>query len=178
MVTELNIESYVKEYAGSGSEEPVTNPEWPDKSQLTLGNTVTFADKEWIVSHVTGTEAYLTLKSLSGNSTWYTLQSTCTSWNNSNLNDDQRACLKSVTAGNTSGKVFVATYDQMEGGFAYFNSANKRRVGSKYWTSTKNSPGDAWFVDSDGSLYYSNLDNITDSNGFRPSVCVDLTLYV
>lgn len=159
-------------------EEPVTNPEWPDKSQLTLGNTVTFADKEWIVSHVTGTEAYLTLKSLSDESTWYYLQNVCNTFA-LQLTDSQKECLKSVTAGNTSGKVFVATRDQMDGGFSYFSSDSMRSVGRTYWTSTEYGSDDAWHVDSDGYLDYTHYDDSkSDRRGFRPSVCVDLTLYV
>lgn len=159
------------DFVGGGS-----NPNWPNKNDLTLGNTITWAGEQWIVSHVTGTEAYLTLKSLSGNSTWYALQSTCTSWNNSNLNDDQRACLKTITAGNTSGKVFVATKDQMGGGFSYFNSDNRRDVGAYYWTSAERDSGGAWFVRSDGSFLDYGYDK-SRSLGFRPSVCIDLTLY-
>src|SRR5699024_5160261 len=88
---------------GGGSE---LNPELPDKSSLTIGNTVTFDDKEWVVSHVTSAEAYLTLKGLSGKSTWTNLQDACTNFANK-FTETQKACLKSVTAGNTSGKVFV-----------------------------------------------------------------------
>ena len=151
-----------------------TNPELPDKGSLTLGNTVTFADKQWIVSHVTNTEAYLTLSGLSGNSTWYNLPSACTNFENT-LNDAQKACLKNVTAGNTSGKVFVATKAQMDGGFGYFNSDSKRRTGSIYWTSTENGSTYAWYVTSGGS--FDSDYNKSNSGGFRPSVCIDLTLY-
>lgn len=164
------------DFVGGGS-----NPNWPNKNDLTLGNTITWAGKQWIVAHTTSTEVYLTLAELSGRSTWYSLQITCTSWDSSNLNDDQRACLKSVTAGNTSGKVFVATYDQMAGGFSYFNSDGQRSVGSTYWTSTENpldSSDNAWLVGPDGYLdfgYY--FYGKSDSLGFRPSVCIDLTLY-
>lgn len=182
MVTELNIEDYVKEYAGSGgSEDPDTNPNWPDKSQLILGNTVTFAARNWIVSHVTETEAYLTLNDLSGESTWDSLQDTCTNFENQ-LIEEQKARLKTITAGNTSGKVFVAAYDQMDGGFSYFHNDDRRSVGSIYWTSTENSmnTGSARYVDSDGSIPFS-LTGLTGlksySYGFRPSVCIDLTLY-
>ena len=161
--------------SGGGSEEPELNPELPDKSSLTVGNTVTFANKQWIVAHVTSVEAYLTLKGLSGVSTWNALQNTCTSWNNSNLNDDQRACLKSITAGNTSGKVFVAAKDMMDGGFDYFNSDSKRNAYDVYWTSTASSSGRAWDVDSDGSFRLSGY--ASDPRGFRPSICIDLTLY-
>lgn len=172
MVTELNIEDYVKEYAGSGGS---VVPELPDKSSLTLGNTVMFADQEWIVSHVTDTEAYLTRKSLLGQSTWDDLQYTCTTFANS-LTEAQKTCLKSVTAGNTSGKVFVATKDQMNGGFSHFNSNSRRNVHEVYWTSTERSSNTAWFVNSGGDFNYNDFYK-SDLCGFRPSICIDLTLY-
>lgn len=153
-----------------------TNPELPDKDSLTLGNTVTFAGKQWIVSHVTSTEAYLTLKGLSGNSTWYKLQDACTNFIMNQLTDAQKNCIKSVTAGNTSGKVFVATRDQMDGGFSYFNNDGPRSVGSSYWTSSEVTTSIAWLVESTGHI--SDIDYIKSySYGFRPSVCIDLTLY-
>lgn len=153
-----------------------TNPELPDKGSLTLGNTVTFAGKQWIVSHVTSTEAYLTLKGLSGQSTWYKLQDTCTNFAVNQLTDAQKNYLKYVFAGNTSGKVFVATRDQMNGGFSYFNNDGPRSVGSSYWTSSEVATSLAWLVESTGHI--SDLDYIKSySYGFRPSVCIDLTLY-
>lgn len=157
------------DFVGGGS-----NPNWPNKNDLTLGNTITWAGKQWIVAHTTSTEVYLTLKGLSGESTWYNLQSACTSFA-SKFTEAQKACLKSVTAGNTSGKVFVATKDQMDGGFSYFNSDSRRKGSNWYWTSTEGGSGYAWYVNAYGSLdsYY----NQWISYGFRPSICIDLTLY-
>lgn len=141
-----------------------------------VGDIMTFAGQQWIISHKTASEAYLTLNGLSGNSTWYDLQQKCTNFANS-LNEAQKNCLKSVTAGNTSGKVFVATKDQMNGGFSYFNSNSRRSVGSVYWTSTRYSSDRAWFVDSGGRLYGDGGYDYYKSNslGFRPSICIDLT---
>lgn len=141
-----------------------------------VGDIMTFAGQQWIISHKTASEAYLTLNGLSGNSTWYGLQQKCTNFANS-LNEAQKNCLKSVTAGNTSGKVFVATKDQMNGGFSYFNSNSRRSVGSVYWTSTEYSSDRAWFVDSGGRIYGDGGYDYYKSNslGFRPSICIDLT---
>ena len=150
-----------------------TNPELPDKGSLTLGNTVTFAGMQWIVSHVTSTEAYLTLNDLTGSSTWGYLQNVCTIFANS-LSEAQKACLKSVTAGNTNGIVFVATKDQMDGGFSYFNSNSRRTANNWYWTSTAYNSNNAWYVNTDGS---SSGGIKSDFGGFRPSVCIDLTSY-
>ena len=173
LITELNI----GDYETGGGDEPSTNPEWPALKDLTLGNTITWADQQWIVSHVTRTEAYLTLKGLSGRSTWNNLQSACTSFANK-FTEAQKACLKSVTAGNTSGKVFVATYEQMGGGFSYFNSNSRRALNEDYWTSTKINSYDAWGVNTNSSSGDSILNyGRSDSLGFRPSVCIDLTKY-
>lgn len=137
-----------------------------------VGDIMTFAGQQWIVSHKTATEAYLTLQNLDGESTWNNLQATCTSWA-SKLNASEQALLKSVTAGNTSGIVFVATYDQMDGGFSYFNSDSRRRVGNYYWTSTGDDSVYAWLVESNGSL--GNSGNKSLPSWFRPSICIDLT---
>ena len=152
----------------------LNNSELPDKDSLTVGNTIIWAGKQWIVSHVTSTEAYLTLSGVSGRSTWNNLQNTCTTFASS-LSDAQGRCLKTVTAGNTSGKVFVATVDQMNGGFSYFNSDSRRKVGSSYWTSTESNSASAPLVNSDGSFNGNVGKSI--SYGFRPSVCIDLTKY-
>lgn len=156
-------------------EEPGTNPNWPDKSQLTLGNNINWAGYNWIVSHVTNTEAYLTLNGLSGDSTWYKLQDACTNFANQ-LTAAYKACLKSVAAGRTSGKVIVATYDQMNGGFSYFNSATRRSSNKHYWTSSDNYDTGPYFVTSSGG--FNRYGDGFESMGFRPTVCIDLTLYV
>ena len=153
-----------------GSDEPKLNPELPDMSSLTIGNTVTFADKEWVVSHKTDDIFYLTLNGVLSDSTWDDLQNACTTFANS-LTETQKACLKNITAGNTSGKVFVATKDQMDGGFDYFNSDSQRNVGSVYWTSSEIDSFDAWGVDSDGYLGKYSYGK-SNSIGFRPSIAI------
>ena len=159
---------------GSGGSELNPNPELPNKDSLTVGNNITWADQQWVVSHKTSSICYLTLKGLSGNSTWTKLQSACVSFA-SMFAEAQNACLKNVTAGNTSGKVFVATKDQMNGGFSYFNSDSRRNLNEDYWTSTEYSSSGAWIVGTDGSIYSSRVQSYP--YGFRPSICIDLTLY-
>ena len=154
------------------SDKPELNPELPDMRSLTIGNTVMFADKEWIVSHETADTFYLTLNGVLGNSTWYDLQENCTNFENS-LSEEQRRCLKSVTAGNTSGKVFVATKDQMNGDFSYFDSDSRCSIRDVYWTSTEKTSRNAWGVDSDGSLGKYSYDK-SNSIGFRPSIAISI----
>ena len=139
-----------------------------------VGDIMTFAGQQWIISHKTASEAYLTLQNLDGESTWNNLQATCTSWA-SKLDASAQAFLKNVTAGNTKGKVFVATKDQMNGGFSYFNSDSRRNVGTIYWTSTNHDSDSAWFVNLAGGLDYSYVGLQSQSHGFRPSICIDLT---
>lgn len=160
---------------GGGSE---LNPELPDKDSLTVGNTVTFAGQQWIVVHKTITEAYLTLKDLSGSCTWFELDRTCQNWEDTHLNADQKAILKTITADTISGYVFVASKDQMEEGFEYFYTANRRIASSTYWTSTDIGTGNmnyAWWVNMGG--YLSSEQHKSSVLGFRPSICIDLTLY-
>lgn len=160
---------------GGGSE---LNPELPDKDSLTVGNTVMFAGQQWIVVHKTTTEAYLTLKDLSGSCTWFELDRTCQTWENNHLNTAQKEILKTVTADNTSGYVFVATRDQMEEGFEYFYTASRRIASSTYWTSTDIGTGNmnyAWWVNKGG--YLNSEQYKSDVLGFRPSICIDLTMY-
>lgn len=144
-----------------------------DPSNLTLGSVVSLGGVNWIVSHTTENEAYLTAQSLQGNSTWNNLQSACTSFDTEHMSD-LHSILKSVTAGNTSGYVFVATKDQMNGGFSYFNSNSRRKLSNYYWTSTIGTLNSAWIVYTDGSVQDGMLDP-SYSAGFRPSVCIDLT---
>lgn len=170
----IDMSLYDSQEGGGGSE---LNPELPDMSSLTVGNTVMFADREWVVSHRTSTEAYLTLTSTIAQCAWGGLQNACTTFAANSLTEAQRGCLKSVTAGNTSGKVFVATYEQMNGGFSYFGSNSRRSINIFYWTSTGQESAIARYVQTDGS--FGNFPGGATSNeyGCRPSVCIDMTLY-
>lgn len=147
----------------------------PDAPNWTVGQTVTFAGIQWIVSHKTASECYLTAQALQGNSRWNNLQATCQSFDIGHLTDKEKAFLKQITAGNTNGYVFVATKDQMAGDFSYFNSNSRRASDQDYWTSTESSGGYAWFANSKGTL--GGNGNKSDSYGFRPSICFDLTKY-
>lgn len=91
------------------------------------------------------------------------------------LTKGQLACLKNVTVEEVTAKAFVASYDQMNGGFSYFNNSSKRSVGSVYWTSTSYNTEYPWYVRADGVLDYGKY-NVEQSYFFRPSVCLDLTL--
>ena len=171
MVSKLLDSLYKNGFSGTGSKPPA-------KKDLVVGNIVVMSNFEWIVSHVTETEAYLTLNGTDGRSNWYSLQSTCTTWSNENIAENLKASMKVITAGNTNGYVFVATKDQMNGGFSYFNSRTRRAIGSQYWTSTRIDDRDAWSIDMEGDFMDDAGNNYHQSSslGFRPSVALDLTL--
>lgn len=146
----------------------------PDAPNWNVGQVVTFAGLQWIVSHKTPSECYLTAQTLQNNPTWNNLQTTCQSFDSTHLTTNQKAFLKQVEAGNTNGYVFVATYDQMNGDFSYFNSASRRKTGDVYWTSTAEFGSFAWSVNAAGVLG-TTLQSY--SLRFRPSICFDLTKY-
>ena len=146
----------------------------PDAPTWNVGQVVTFAGLQWIVSHKTPNECYLTAQTLQNNPTWNNLQTTCQSFESTHLTTNQKAFLKQVKAGTTNGYVFVATYDQMNGDFSYFNSASRRIAGDVYWTSTEFSEISAWCVNAGGTI--SAIEK-SYSLRFRPSICFDLTKY-
>lgn len=171
--------------SGGGSSSITSN--WPVKSELTLGNNIVWAGNRWIVAHVTDTEAYLVLESVTGQSgTFYGgtfngsgIQDKCTEFLNK-FTQEQTSVLKSVVADETAGLVFCPTRAQYNGGFSWFTSNERRKVGADYWTSTYDTEktGRTWSVSETGSLREHLGGNATgDHADFRPAICVDLTLY-
>lgn len=172
--------------SGGGSSSITSN--WPVKSELTLGNNIVWAGNKWIVAHVTDTEAYLVLESVTGQSGTFNgglfggsgIQDKCNSFL-AKFTQEQTSVLKSVVADETAGLVFCPTRAQYNGGFSWFTSNERRKVGAEYWTSTWERGGSndgTWSVTSNGSLTKHTIGNATsDSADFRPAVCVDLTLY-
>ena len=179
LVTEANsteiIKTVIEEVTGGGGGSAI---DVPYLGNLAYGGVVEWAGYSWIVTNKTSTECYLTMLDLYKNCTWNNLPTECTNLANK-LTGEQQACLKSITAGNTSGKVFVATKDHMEGGLKYFNSNNRRKSSSDYWTSTRYNSANAYCIrGNEGSIMaYNDYTPITLSHGFRPSVCIDLSLY-
>ena len=153
-------------------------PDLPDEASLVLGNTITWANESWVVAHKTTNTCYLVLAHTDGPSPWTNLQVMCNSWRDSNLSDRQKAALVEVTAGSTTGKVFVPTQAQINGGFTWFNS-NEHRLASDqeyYWTSTEKDINTAICVDDTGVILDTGISK-TVSHNFRPAVAIDLTLY-
>ena len=178
LITELNVEDFVGSGGGTGTggEESVDPSDIPG---LSVGNNVTFGSIKWIVSHKASNTLYLTALSLVGATGWYGLQMLCDLCLNLYFTKEQIALMKTITADSTTGKVFVATKDQMDAGFSYFNSDRRRKLGGEpYWTSTNHSNTLAWHVrEGMGELSYSGDEgHKSNSYGFRPSIALDLTL--
>ena len=69
------------------------------------------------------------------------------------------------------GKVFVASYEQLNGDFSYFTDNSKRNLGQIYWTSTGlSNTSRVWYVIADGNFGIGGYP--TDTYGFRPFVAL------
>lgn len=149
----------------------------------TVGSTITFKGKSWIVAHKNGNNIYVSdsvIESMTtfGNNTTYsgsTLASVASTFQNSlSLTSNEQALIPNTSVNGVSSKIFVASYEQMNGGWSYFNSDTRRVCKYKgsaqvYWTSSPYSGSTVWCVSTDGSLSSSFPGN---SFGFRPSVCL------
>lgn len=110
-----------------------------------------------------------------------TLASIAAEFTNS-IADDSLAKCHNVTVNGVTNKVFVPSYEQVNGGFSWLNS-NERRAefltasaatsnGYTFWRTSSPGTGGSYYaycVGSDGH----NYDNLVrDSYGFRPFVAV------
>ena len=163
----------------------------PYTGTMSVGNTITAMGRTWIVCHREGNKYYLALNVIASEtnfagdeSTVYknsTLHSTAIAYRNTLKNsyaDIMSLYASDVTVNGVTDKVFVASYEQMNGGFSYFNRDSRRICNyngssTEYWTSSLYTGSRVWYVDTDGSL-----DNFYgapgDSHGFRPFVCLSL----
>lgn len=149
----------------------------------TVGSTITFKGQQWIVAHVSGGKMYCSLTTISsntkfGNNNIYagsTLASVAKSFERSlDMNTLEQLLVPNTTVNGVTAKVFVASYEQMNGGWSYFNSDARRickygEYAEMYWTSSLFNTGLLWTVDSGGNLGGYSL---RDTYGFRPSICL------
>lgn len=181
LITELNI----GDYETGGSSEDDKYPYYPKKSELTLGNTITWARGEWTVCHVTGTEAYIALNEVRGRIYFSSVKDAFQEFD-ATLNVEEKKCLKTFTSSGgifdqVTSVTFLPTRAQMTGGFAWFTSNDHRAIGANYITADYKED-ETWrfengtYVTSNGSL--ATTRDEYEVTTFRPIVCVDLTLYV
>ena len=148
---------------------------------LTLGKVVWFNYDRWRVVHIANGLYYLIIDEITqttqfGSNTTYkgsTIAAKCTTYQNDMANDSLALC-QDVTVNGVTAKVFIPSYEQMNGGFSYFNNSSNRVAfmggnATWYWTSSPNGGGRVWGVGSVGSLgNYS----YSGAGGFRPCVAV------
>lgn len=168
-------------YPGTSGSEEVNG-------KLILGENVEFDGIYWTVCHVDYIQklAYLACTVIV-QKTLFDYHSS-TSYSSSQLRKVAKAFedsmspaalarMQNVTVHGVTAKVFAATYDQIRGGFAYFNE-DKYRIcqNQQYWTSSPYSDSYVWYVSANGSLL-SSVNAGGDpgaSYGFRPFVCLSL----
>lgn len=163
----------------------------PYEGTLTLGSTITCCGNSWIVCHIDGNKYYLALstiysKTIFGPNLNYSGSDLATKATDYKDTLRQSNALivdtffANVTVEGVTDKVFVATHDQMNGGFSYFNNRSRRVCkyngsADRYWTSSFSSgSGYLWYVDFGGDFYADNGGAPGSSYGFRPFVCLSL----
>ena len=159
---------------GGGSETPGTENDW------SLGGYVTWGGKQWIVVHVDAALFYLARTELEDPSAApRQLQTRCNNYL-SNFNGKELDNMVDVDTGLTHGKVFVASKDQMNGWFSYFNSDNRRSMNELYWTATQEY-GDSlqeinnYFVSVDGRVVVDSHSTSISMSSYRVRyfICVN-----
>ena len=154
------------------------------EGKLLLGETIAFDGIYWIVCHVDYIKKLVYLactvivqNTIFGSNNSYSssqLRKVAKAFEN-NMSSAALARMQNVTVEGVTAKVFAATYDQMDGGFAYF-SGDKRRICQDqwYWTSSPTGSSGVCIVNSNGSLSNSAYNSPSGSGGFRPFVCIRL----
>ena len=148
---------------------------------LTVGKVVWFNYDRWRVVHIANGLYYLIIDEITqttqfGNNTTYKgsiIAAKCATYQN-DMADDSLALCQNVTVNGVTAKVFIPSYEQMNGGFSYFNNASNRIAfmggnATWYWTSSPGSSGAVWYVNAGGSL---GGNDVSNSGGFRPCVAV------
>ena len=152
-------------------------------SSTSVGGTIQIDGIDWMIVHIDSGKYYVCKKTISygvtPGSTTYAMSTgpvACQAVYAS-FSDTVKAKLNNVTVNNVTMKVFMVSYEQLNGGFSHFSS-NTNRIAyddsgiAQYWWSS--SPGRSdyvYCVGTDGGLYGSSL-NPSYTNGFRPFACI------
>lgn len=154
---------------------------------LSVGNKITFIGKEWLVVNKTSNQAILARsviesKTIFGSNSTYSgsdLANTAKTYENnfSGINKVLLAtCCPETTVNGVTAKIFVPSYDQVNGGFSHFKNNTNRicqynGTNDNWWTSSPD--GDyAYYVYSDGGI--NDYGYVSYSLGFRPFVALAL----
>lgn len=152
-----------------------------------VGSLIRFDNKIWLAVHYddsTGrlylvSRRIISLTQFSSGSMAYagsTLAQVAANYQSTQMSSEALSyCVNEIVNGVTA-KVFVPSYEQMNGGFDYFADNGSRIAyynGSAqiYWTSSAYSSSYVWVVGSSGDLGY---DKPTYSLGFRPAISLQM----
>ena len=156
---------------------------------IAIGHPVMWANDIWMCVHtsmlISSGTTYCYLASMniygstqfdSGNSNAYSgsdLATLCANFQKI-IPKDSLALAINTTVNGVTNRIFVASYEQMNDEFRYFNNNNNRRLyTTPYWTSSPVSSTGVYAVDDVGNFVHSSP---TQVYGFRPFVCVALRL--
>ena len=150
-------------------------------SNLAVGKIVWFNYDKWRCVHIANGLCYLIKYAIDentvfGSNTTYagsTAAAKCLEFQNQMAADSLALC-QNWTVNGVTQKVNLISYEQANGGFAYFkdNASRIAYMGTAtyWWTSSPNSSSDVWGVNTDGSL--DNYGYPSDTYGFRPCVAI------
>lgn len=157
----------------------------PLVGDLAVGNLVTFDNKSWRVVHQEGTHWYLASENIVsqtqfGSNNVYKgsiIAGVAATYESEQLSETAKEYCADVTVNNVTAKVFVPSYEQVNGGFSYYNSSANRicqlnGAKSHWWTSSpRSSTAYVYYVYTDGMI---NGSEFSTSRGFRPHICLNI----
>ena len=189
--TGVNSLSALKKNLWIGSS--VSSPPSPPSSIPALGGTVAWAGNNWIVVHKIQGIVILASSTVIGEEIPWAVSVTETQYLGCNLFNHctEYASELKLYACNyvlnfMGNKVFVASYDQLEGGFDYFTSDSRRKCtngnspnGQSYWTSTPLNQINTsltkhrvFYVSNYGNVDHGSESELRNTMAFRPFVCL------
>lgn len=165
-----------------------------DPSTATVGQEFQYGGTLWIVVHKDSTRIYAASKYILAtmpfdsdvyNTTGTKVESASVYYAQADIKQFARSCAsmfsdaeKALLVANpsTGDLVSLMSYNELNGGFSYFNSASRRICYSQdssdaqvYWTRTAYSSSRVWLVSNSGS-FDSHNGGPTASYGFRPEI--------
>lgn len=147
-----------------------------------VGTIVKWANKNWIICHTENGLIYLaglffvstSQQFDSGDSVAYAgsdLAQACVTYQNT-IPSDSLALAVNTTVNGVTNKIFVASYEQMNGGFMLFYSNDQREfMNTIYWTSSSATSLGVWYINIGG--YFDSIRPV-NKYGFRPFVALRL----
>ncbi len=151
-------------------------------TSITIGGSVSMGAFDWICVHTDSSYNYLMTKYVIGSTTF---------GQDTNYAGSQAALMAllfgtaigvwgnsafgNITVNGVPGYCFLPSYDQMNGGFSYFNSNDRRKAtdpagnAKVYWTSSPSGGSYVYCVNTDGNLNYNGPGT---AYGFRPCVAL------